>query len=101
VPDATGFACDTGEEGPRRLLVEVSGEGRGSSGRGRRYVGPPGDPRRLEGVALDSVGDNVEAGRGERRGWPYDLLGSDMQSKDAGLKGLASLVEAAGGESSG
>ena len=71
VPGATGFACDTGEEGPRRLLVEVGGEGRG-----RRYVGPPGDARRLEGVALDSAGDNVEAGRGERRGWPYDLLGS-------------------------
>jgi hypothetical protein len=91
-----------GDAGPRRLLVEVGEAGEvGEEGRGWRYVGPPGDARRLEGVALDSVGDNVEAGRGERRGWPYDLLGSDMQSKDAGLKGLASLVEAAGGESSG
>jgi hypothetical protein len=35
------------------------------------------------------------------RGWPYDLLGSEMQSKNAGLMGLASLVEAAGGESTG
>jgi len=35
----------------------------------------------------------------DSRGWPYELLGSEMQSKDAGLKGLASLVEAAGGES--
>ena len=102
VSDATGFACDMGDAGPRRLLVEVgeAGEVR-EEGRGWRYVGPPGDERRRGVVALDSVGDNVEAGRGERRGWPYDLLGSDMQSKDAGLKGLASLVEAAGGESSG
>jgi hypothetical protein len=43
----------------------------------------------------------VAEDRGERRGWPYDLLGTDMQSKSAGLKGLASLVEAAGGESMG
>ena len=43
----------------------------------------------------------MAAGNGERRGWPYDLLGTEMQSKDAGLKGLASLVEAAGGESTG
>jgi hypothetical protein len=29
------------------------------------------------------------------------FLGTDVQSKSAGLKGLASLVEAAGGESTG
>jgi hypothetical protein len=41
VPAATGFACDTGEEGPRRLLVEV-----GDGGRNWRYIGPPGEARR-------------------------------------------------------
>ena len=39
--------------------------------------------------------------RGVERGWPYDLLGTEMQSKNAGLNGLASLVEAAGGETTG
>jgi hypothetical protein len=111
VPAATGFACDTGEDGPRRLLLQL-----GDTGRGWRYVGPPGDPRRLAGTAVsgrsdeaatanppaaEGGGDNVATGNGERRGWPYDLLGTEMQSKDAGLKGLASLVEAAGGESTG
>jgi radical SAM family uncharacterized protein len=95
VPAATGFACETGEKGPRRLLVDL-----GDGGREWRYVGPPGDSRR-EASAIEGGGDNVEAGRGKRRGWPYDLLGSEMQSKDAGLAGLASLVEAAGGESTG
>jgi hypothetical protein len=33
--------------------------------------------------------------------WPYDLMGDDVESKSAGLRGLASLVEAAGGESMG
>jgi hypothetical protein len=33
--------------------------------------------------------------------WPYDLMGVDVQSKSAGLRGPASLVEAAGGESMG
>jgi radical SAM family uncharacterized protein len=41
VPAATGFACDTGEDGPRRLLVEV-----GDGGRSWRYMGPPGEARR-------------------------------------------------------
>ncbi len=33
--------------------------------------------------------------------WPLDLLGTELQSKNAGLSGLASLVEAAGGETGG
>ena len=45
VPAATGFACDTGEVGPRRLLVDL-----GRDGRDWRYVGPPGDPRRTVGA---------------------------------------------------
>jgi radical SAM superfamily enzyme YgiQ (UPF0313 family) len=103
VPAATGFGCEMGTDGPRRLLRigdEAAG-GAGSGAGGWRYVGPPGDPRRATapaGPAAGDAGDNVEAAAGER-GWPYDLLGSEMQSKDAGLKGLASLVEAAGGES--
>ena len=99
VPDATGFACGTGAQGPRDLLVAV-----GDDGSGWQYVGPPGDPRRAGRVDLSATPDtgaNVSADRDERRGWPYDLLGTEMQSKSAGLKGLASLVEAAGGESTG
>jgi radical SAM family uncharacterized protein len=123
VPTATGFACDTGEQGPREMLVTL-----GDDGPGWRYVGPPGDPRRAashgagrsragtgdrgadtppsgsaesDAAANGDAGDKVAEDRGERRGWPYDLLGTDMQSKSAGLKGLASLVEAAGGESMG
>ncbi|HEX7491689.1 MAG TPA: TIGR03960 family B12-binding radical SAM protein [Candidatus Limnocylindrales bacterium] len=93
VPAATGFACETGEQGPRILLTKI-----GDDGLGWQYVGPPGDPRRLGGVVTAAVGANVKAPAGESRGWPYDLLGSEMQAKDAGLKGLASLVDAAGGE---
>ena len=123
VPAATGFACDTGEQGPRELLVTLDGDGPGW-----RYVGPPGDPRRVaqatadgsaprtgergadtppsgsgesDAAATEDTGAKVGGDRGERRGWPYNLLGTDMQSKSAGLKGLASLVEAAGGESMG
>jgi hypothetical protein len=55
----------------------------------------------VAGSDSDLTGANVDGGRDERRGWPYDLLGSEMQSKDASLTGLASLVEAAGGESTG
>jgi radical SAM family uncharacterized protein len=112
VPSATGFACETGEQGPRQLLVRV-----GDDGRGWRYVGPPGEGRRGRGpdegpdaaadaaaaaAAADTAasGDTVNAAEREQRGWPYDLLGTEMQSKSAGLTGLASLVEAAGGESS-
>ena len=102
VPAATGFACDTGGDGPRRLLVEI-----GDRGTGWRYPGPPGDSRRLAAggapnpAAIGGGGDNVEIGSGERRRRPHDLPGSEMQSKDAGRDGPASLVEAAGGESTG
>jgi len=96
-PAATGFACDTGTDGPRRLLVSI-----GDEGRAWRYPGAPGDAARAVGTrAADGTGANVDATRGQLRGWPYDLLGTEMQSKDAGLRGLASLVEAAGGESTG
>jgi hypothetical protein len=63
--------------------------------------GQPNGPATANPPAAEGGGDNVAAGHGERRDWPYDLLGTEMQSKDAGLKGLASLVEAAGGESTG
>lgn len=135
VPAATGFACDTGEDGPRRLLLRVGGRGQriggggpvesrtshdadstGQEGRKRTaqqrwvYVGPPGDARRnvpagaaSGGAAFASsdAGANVNADHGPTRGWPYDLLGTEMQSKNAGLNGLALLVEAAGGETTG
>jgi hypothetical protein len=52
VPAATGFACDTGDSGPRRSLVDV-----GDEGRGWRYQGPPGDPRR----AADRGAGGVES----------------------------------------
>ncbi len=45
------------------------------------------------------AGDTVEVARREQRARPQHELGTEMQSKGAGLKGLASLVEAAGGES--
>jgi len=54
VPAATGFACQTGEAGPRRELVSV-----GETGRDWQYVGPPGDPRR-DRPALREPGANVE-----------------------------------------
>jgi radical SAM family uncharacterized protein len=86
---ATGFHCDTGEQGPRQLLVQLDETAdRAELGPRWRYVGPPGDPRR---------GDRAGSGCM----WPYDLIGADVQSKSAGLRGLASLVEAAGGESMG
>ncbi|HEX8939954.1 MAG TPA: TIGR03960 family B12-binding radical SAM protein [Candidatus Limnocylindrales bacterium] len=83
IPAATGFACQTGEQGPRQLLVQLDDR---AARRRWRYVGPPGDPRR-----------DADDGRA----WPANLLGTDMQSKNAGLGGLAALVEAAGGERSG
>ncbi len=50
VPDATGFACRTGEDGPRSALVRVEALKPGTDDpRVRRrwtYMGPPGDPRR-------------------------------------------------------
>jgi radical SAM family uncharacterized protein len=79
IPESTGFLCRTGEAGPRQLLVseEVGGVNR----KDWRYVGPPGDPR--------------------RQGWPASLIGTGLESKNAGLAGLASLVDAAGGETTG
>jgi hypothetical protein len=50
VPEATGFACRTGEQGPRAGLVTVEPLRPGTDDpRVRRrwtYPGPPGDPRR-------------------------------------------------------
>jgi hypothetical protein len=114
VPTATGFACDTGEQGPRQMLVSVGGgtdggeAGAGPPSRRWRYVGPPGDARRSDadgnasfGAIESDAGANVDRDRAGRRGWPQDMLGTQMQSKDAEPKGLASPVEAAGGEKSG
>jgi len=41
VPAATGFACDSGVQGPRALLVTMGDDGPSWS-----YVGPPGEGRR-------------------------------------------------------
>ena len=90
VPAATGFRCQTGEDGPRQMLVRPealeTGPGDGADNETKtirwRYVGPPGDPRR-HGSAEDT------------------LTGMKVQSKSAGLSGQASPVEAAGGESTG
>ena len=57
VPAATGFACQTGDVGPRRLLVDV-----GEAGRTWRYTGPPGDPRRRVSAPA-GPGANVEGSR--------------------------------------
>jgi radical SAM family uncharacterized protein len=114
IPAAVGFACDTGEQGPRQRLVsvgdgddgDVGGGGRRPSRRWR-YVGPPGDARRSDvagpasvAAALTDAGAKVDRDRASARS-AHDRLGTEMQSKDAGLDGLASLVEAAGGEKSG
>jgi radical SAM family uncharacterized protein len=104
VPVATGFECQTGEQGPRQLLVRPEagetepGDGVAAETKvGRwRYVGPPGDPRRQGAVDGAADSDN-----GAATSWPYNLMGTNVQSKNAGLSGLASLVEAAGGESTG
>ena len=102
VPAATGFACDTGEQGPRQELVRV-----GDEGRSWRYLGPPGDSRRgrVAGPGSEapadaaSSGATVETARGDQRSRQQDDTGTEMQSKGARLQGLAPLVEAAGGES--
>ena len=121
VPAATRFECQTGEHGPRALLVRPeTGETEPGDGvaavtkLGRwRYVGPPGDPRRQgsadgaagrgDGAAERGDGAADERNRPEAAmtSWPYNLMGTNVQSKSAGLSGLASLVEAAGGESTG
>ncbi len=50
VPGATGFACSTGEQGPRSVMVTLEPLRPGTDDpRVRRrwaYTGPPGDPRR-------------------------------------------------------
>jgi hypothetical protein len=95
------------------MLISVSGGtdgGEGDAGppsKRWRYVGPPGDGRRSDADAVASgavaadEGDNVTVDRARRRGWQHETLGTQMQSKDAGLNGLASPVEAAGGEKPG
>jgi len=113
VPAATSFECQTGEDGPRQLLVRP-GTGETAPGDGVaaetkmgrwRYVGPPGDPRRQGSVDGAVERGNGAAGRATPEAaatsWPYNLMGTKVQSKSAGLSGLASLVEAAGGESTG
>ena len=113
-PAVTGFDCDTGDQGPRRMLISGGGGtvgdegGTGPSSRRWRYLGPPGDARRSDVAAAASIGaaaycagDNVNLDRAPRRGRSHDMLGTQMQSKDAGTNGLASPVEAAGGENSG
>jgi radical SAM family uncharacterized protein len=86
---ATGFRCDTGEQGPRQLLARFDGTPNAlETGPQWRFVGPPGDPRRSNSGVAGCT-------------WPFDLMGTQVQSKSAGLRGLASLVEAAGGESMG
>lgn len=50
-------------------------------------------------AAVLSAGDTVEAASREQRERPQQELGTEMQSKGAGLKGPAPLVVAAGGES--
>ena len=118
VPTPTGFECRTGEQGPRQLLVRPEageaepGDGvAAEEGSSRwRYVGPPGDPRRHGSVggaaAGTSPGDAAVADASDNAediamSWPSNLLGTKVQSKNAGLSGLASLVDAAGGESTG
>ncbi len=90
VPATSGFDCQTAAEGPRRLLLGPDGW---------RYVGPPGDPRR-DGASLPGdEGAAVDGGDTARRTWPYSLIGTEVESTNAGLAGLASLLEAAAGES--
>ena len=122
VPTATGFECRTGEQGPRQLLVRPEaaeaepGDGAAAEESSSRwhYVGPPGDPRRQSSAALAAAGtaagvvsdDAAVADSGDNAedtamAWPSNLLGTKVQSKNAGLSGLASLVDAAGGESTG
>ena len=122
VPTATGFECRTGEQGPRQLLVRPeAGEAEpgdgvvAEEGSSRwRYVGPPGDPRRHGSVGGAAAGTAPDVAPGDAAvadasdnaediamSWPSNLLGTKVQSKNAGLSGLASLVDAAGGESTG
>ena len=114
VPDATGFECDTGRQGPRSLLLmpEIAlaqtsdqtssatlvGSKVDASTPRWRYVGPPGDPRRSGWPPNAKREPASNSAVGSVRS--IEHAGTE-QSKDAGLSGLASLVEAAGGETSG
>ena len=87
-----------------------------------RFVGPPGEARvsasgpqawplagdeasadeaSADEASADGAPDANVSGGGRGAAWPYDLLGTPMQSKNASLNGLALLVEAAGGEKGG
>jgi radical SAM family uncharacterized protein len=55
IPEAVGFACDTGDQGPRKMMVDVAAEGGGW-----RYVGPPGDPARA--ASTSAPADPSDAG---------------------------------------
>jgi radical SAM family uncharacterized protein len=84
VPAATGFACDSGKQGPRRLLVRI-GEGAGGDGMdgvaGRTaaarlrpvdrlgYIGPPGDPRRGGVDSVPVAGIEAETASEAPEGW--------------------------------
>jgi radical SAM family uncharacterized protein len=107
VPAATGFACQTGEQGPRGMLVRAGAAGAGDGtgpAKAReshwRYIGPPGDRRRHE-PAQGSDASVAAAVRADT------VTGREMESKDAGLSApgvlpsLASPVVAAGDESTG
>ena len=124
VPEATGFACQAGEQGPRRMLRMppasaeggVDGEaGPVSANNGRwRYIGPPGDSRRLapdEAAGPEpSVASAISAtsvAQAAKTSSVGQAQGSEMESKDARLAArpvppsLASPVVAAGDESTG
>jgi hypothetical protein len=64
----------------------------------RAALGDPANARRRGATRAWSeaaCGDNVEAGRGERRGWPYDLLGERDAVEGCGAEG--SCVAGGGG----
>jgi radical SAM family uncharacterized protein len=115
VSGATGFDCQTGAQGPRQLLIRPRPEpgdaaqyaaATALSNGQWRYVGPPGDQRRQATEAekdqdRDRPGGRAGHGPAGRGAWPRNLMGSEVQSKNAGLSGLASLVVAAGDEPTG
>jgi radical SAM family uncharacterized protein len=81
VPEATGYRCQTGEQGPRVLRASPPAGG----GADPEVDGRPG------------AGSQAA----ESRSGHQVRLGVGVQSKNAGLSGLASPVEAAGGETGG
>jgi radical SAM family uncharacterized protein len=98
VAAATGFACDTGEEGPRHLMLRVGDDGASVGGPGGRaprpvdrfrYVGPPGDPRRIApangrpsagGPEAEVPGAAGDSGHVVSAGWPDDLPATPLES---------------------